>query len=217
MTIGDVCKKCNTGWMSGLEEAAAPLLTPLIEGRRQQYGNDELLVLRSWATKTAIGFACFSREAFRQSIPPGLAHGLLTAHTSAAEFPPVLAWAASYAPLGEFAYRYMSAQGVGQDPRTGQVHQVIRVVFIAGHAAFCVRLADDHAALRHLGWQPPLPEFTPLRPLKRDRRILVLAGSIDDAGVSETFNRSLFVSRGNVWPRRSWPAPTGLWSRRVRE
>ena len=49
-----VCHSCNTGWMSRLEGRAAPLLTPMIQGRPTALSQADQLVVATWATKTAI-------------------------------------------------------------------------------------------------------------------------------------------------------------------
>jgi hypothetical protein len=36
LTIKRVCRECNNGWMSQLEEAVQPVLTPMIEGRDRE-------------------------------------------------------------------------------------------------------------------------------------------------------------------------------------
>jgi len=76
--------------------------------------------------------------------------------------PYVQVWVASYMPLGQFSYRFMTAQGYGYHPETGQLHSVLRVAFVAGHAVFYVRLPDSPEA-QLLGWRDPLPQFTALQ------------------------------------------------------
>jgi hypothetical protein len=40
-TVGDVCRQCNSGWLSELEAAVKPLLTPMIRGDRQTLGPED--------------------------------------------------------------------------------------------------------------------------------------------------------------------------------
>jgi hypothetical protein len=54
MTVKAVCRNCNGGWMSGLEEAARPLLSPLIRGESQLLGKDDVIAVASWTVKTAL-------------------------------------------------------------------------------------------------------------------------------------------------------------------
>ncbi len=53
---GHICKKCNCGWMSELEGQTAPVLTPLISGKRSLFelSVDESLLISRWAVKTAL-------------------------------------------------------------------------------------------------------------------------------------------------------------------
>jgi hypothetical protein len=55
LLAGRVCKKCNCGWMSKLEDEAKPLLLPLIQGTRSLSTLDsaERLLLARWTAKTA--------------------------------------------------------------------------------------------------------------------------------------------------------------------
>ena len=50
------CKNCNNGWMSQLEQAACPLLLPMIQGEYTKLTTAEQAVVASWVTKTALVF-----------------------------------------------------------------------------------------------------------------------------------------------------------------
>jgi hypothetical protein len=52
---GRVCALCNNGWMSELENAAKPVLIPLIEQKRAvwELTVDESIVIAKWAVKSA--------------------------------------------------------------------------------------------------------------------------------------------------------------------
>jgi hypothetical protein len=52
---GRVCALCNNGWMSELENAAKPVLIPLIEQKRAiwELTADEAIVIAKWAVKSA--------------------------------------------------------------------------------------------------------------------------------------------------------------------
>ena len=53
--ISSVCRGCNNGWMSGLEEIAKPILSPLIVADRQtRLTTDQQVVVASWVWKVAI-------------------------------------------------------------------------------------------------------------------------------------------------------------------
>lgn len=55
LLTGRVCKECNNGWMSDLENAAKPVIADLIsgEGRLQALVRADRQVLSRWAVKTA--------------------------------------------------------------------------------------------------------------------------------------------------------------------
>ena len=50
-----VCAECNNGWMSRLEMAAAPLITPMLTGERRVTLNvDDHTTVALWVMKTAM-------------------------------------------------------------------------------------------------------------------------------------------------------------------
>lgn len=59
LVLGNVCEDCNKGWMSGLEQAAAPFLGAVAEGSKalSALNESELEVLGRWSAKTAYGFS----------------------------------------------------------------------------------------------------------------------------------------------------------------
>jgi hypothetical protein len=54
ITVGVVCGDCNHGWMNDLENAARPLLEPMIAGRRTTLDKPEQRALAAWGIKTAM-------------------------------------------------------------------------------------------------------------------------------------------------------------------
>ena len=54
--VQQVCEDCNSGWMSGLEDAAKPLFVDLSEHSRAEFSGQESRLLACWAVKTAIMF-----------------------------------------------------------------------------------------------------------------------------------------------------------------
>lgn len=54
----DVCKECNTGWMSRLENSAKAILGPFVfDGSSLRLSPDDLHVLAAWATKSWMAYA----------------------------------------------------------------------------------------------------------------------------------------------------------------
>lgn len=52
----DLVDACNDGWMSKLESAARPILTPMIDGEAATLSLGEQQILAAWAVKTAMVF-----------------------------------------------------------------------------------------------------------------------------------------------------------------
>jgi len=176
--------------MHGLEDAAIPILKPMIEGKKTRLSEREVKIARAWATKTALHFLYDGEDQWKYPIPQHLATSLFDGRRDYSPVPHVQVWSAFYNPLSMFAYRHMSALGYGEHPETKQVHVVLRSVFIVGHAMFYVRLPDSPVA-QNLGWMDPLPQFVPLHEPARTLKISWRKGSVDDFGVSETFNRHI--------------------------
>jgi hypothetical protein len=54
ITVRVVCKECNSKWMSKLEQAVRPILSPLIRGEEMVLSQDQQRVLATWIAKTAM-------------------------------------------------------------------------------------------------------------------------------------------------------------------
>lgn len=52
--IRRVCKTCNNGWMSQLQEAAKPLLTPMLDGDTITLNRQKQKIIAAWATMIAM-------------------------------------------------------------------------------------------------------------------------------------------------------------------
>jgi hypothetical protein len=68
LLAGEVCRSCNNGWMSGLENECRPLILALAGGRRRinELADKEALSLARWAVKTA--YALHSASNYRQIV-----------------------------------------------------------------------------------------------------------------------------------------------------
>ena len=53
-TVRAVCDDCNHGWLSQLEAAAKPVLTPLILGQPMELSVDDQRLIATWSCKTAL-------------------------------------------------------------------------------------------------------------------------------------------------------------------
>lgn len=118
ITIPNVCVDCNNGWMKRLEDDTKLILTPMIEGRARRLSVADQRVLFAWAAKTALNFAFWSESGFDWPIPSHLAHELYAGRVTREPMDHVGVWVTAYEPLGQFAYRFMAAQGYGNHPTT---------------------------------------------------------------------------------------------------
>jgi hypothetical protein len=64
-TVKCVCKACNTGWMSDLEDYAKPYLEPPLLGRGIVLFAEGQRMIARWAFKTALMIACGASEEAR--------------------------------------------------------------------------------------------------------------------------------------------------------
>src|ERR1022692_1424630 len=78
-TVRAVCDDCNHGWLSQLEAAAKPVLTPLILGQPAELSLDDQRLIAVWAFKTAlVAMLSSSNEQRAQGygVPAGEYHSL---------------------------------------------------------------------------------------------------------------------------------------------
>ena len=56
LVFGNVCKNCNNGWMSEMENQCSPILKDLISQNReaQSWGANEAKLIAKWAFKTSV-------------------------------------------------------------------------------------------------------------------------------------------------------------------
>jgi hypothetical protein len=64
-----VCGTCNSVWLSDLEKAAQPILTPMIHGEPMTLGAEEAETVAMWATKTALVFNALDAAEWRVAPP----------------------------------------------------------------------------------------------------------------------------------------------------
>ena len=64
-TVKMVCAACNNGWLSELEGAAKPVLTPLIRGESRRLPDDDQALIAEWTCKTALISLLISSEEAR--------------------------------------------------------------------------------------------------------------------------------------------------------
>lgn len=62
--LPDVCKTCNGGWMSNLEEVAKKLIPGLLEGKSKTIDPFEQLILAMWVIKMCIAYDATNDERY---------------------------------------------------------------------------------------------------------------------------------------------------------
>lgn len=62
MTVKRVCRVCNSGWMSALEETARPHLTPMIQGQGVLLQPEVQHLVSAWVVKTVMVLEFAHRE-----------------------------------------------------------------------------------------------------------------------------------------------------------
>lgn len=69
LIAGHVCKDCNNGWMSSLEQQAMPILKPLIMGERgvAELNQTERDIIGRWTAKTA--YCLNSASNYHKNVP----------------------------------------------------------------------------------------------------------------------------------------------------
>jgi len=101
-----VCPTCNGGWMSQLENAAKPVMEPLMLGthlpEQVELDSDSLRILATWATKTAMVMDC------SEDTPPLIPQAARTAFfESPSPFKGSRIWFAGFNPdYGHLTFRH---------------------------------------------------------------------------------------------------------------
>jgi hypothetical protein len=150
------CVVCNTGWMSDLEEIAAPILTPAILGNTVSWGTVEQRIVARWAYKTALMTDRTNKPElwttpdehfkylYERREPPPTAAIHLTRYVPSAGEVDFVAWVGSaWALVGQFDWMEFQAYRV-----TFNVGQLVFQVF--GHLA-----PDDQVLIFQAGFRLP--------------------------------------------------------------
>jgi len=72
-TVKMVCGSCNSGWLSELEGATKPILTPLIQGEGRRIPYEDQALIAAWTCKTALVSLLISSDEARLAgygVPP---------------------------------------------------------------------------------------------------------------------------------------------------
>ena len=107
-TVGTVCRACNNGWMSDLENASAPILKPLVRGEETTLTSAEQHQVATWAVKTMLMLRLVSWDGDSQELAPDTYSWLRRFGTPP---PAEQVWLASYAGEGQWpmTFHYYAA------------------------------------------------------------------------------------------------------------
>lgn len=98
-TVKNVCKSCNNGWMSRLEEIAQRVLAPIILDQSTTITVDDQPAIAMWTQKTALIAMLVSSEEERQNgygLPPKLYHDLYKQRENLEPLQPSQFWIGKY-------------------------------------------------------------------------------------------------------------------------
>jgi len=91
MTVLAFCQSCNSGWMSELEAATKPTLSPMLKGVPKVLGTTDERLLATWVMKTAMVAEYFNAD--RKYFTPQERYGVMKTLTPP---PSVRIWLAHY-------------------------------------------------------------------------------------------------------------------------
>lgn len=186
-TYKAVCKKCNNGWMSGVENATKPILAPMVRGQTVSLSADDRAVLSSWAVKTAMVFEHMSSKTLRYWREEERRAFAASPHRPPAGTEVL---AASYVG-SRLAFAYPGVHTIGRISGDRPVVPALRTTLVVGHVVLQV-LSDRYEEVTgSVGWSTPTPGYDRTMLLWPPARRVVewsTANALDDAAL-ELFAR----------------------------
>lgn len=173
-----VCKTCNTGWMSQLEDTAKPILAPLVRGLSSKLSFEAKKTIATWSVKTMMAVMTVANPA---RFPPGEwapeIRGLRPP-------PACFVWLASYggAHAGWVCPRIMSVRFDEYQPETRAELCTIAlgrlVVQVLGFSPQGPHPVDSGGVIQ-IWPSPPVPTATPALPMLSDDDLAAFANRFD--------------------------------------
>jgi hypothetical protein len=154
-TVKDFCVDCNTGWMSRLEVAAAPILTPLVKDEPSSLSALDQETLAIWATKTVLtagptnlGAQPFASESLYRWFG-----------TNQAPLPGSLVWVGRYEGEGQWPISFhLHGMAFGpadeQGQPVGEMFEGFHAVYAIGPLVLCVFTIEHPEPLTSGGSDP---------------------------------------------------------------
>lgn len=136
-SVNDVCRPCNEGWMSRIEQRAEPALSPLIRSlNATPLSRGDQGVVALWAYKRAIVFDLLNRTADRYFTEADR-HELFTTQTLPA--PDIHVWAAGFfGPQAATAVTYRILYNVRREHSADHPTDGYCLTLTVGHVALQV-------------------------------------------------------------------------------
>lgn len=131
--LSAVCATCNNEWLNQLEEAAAPLLTPLLDGDRVAISPLVQAIIGCWAYKTTVAFdACQTGKADGRRI--AAEHGTRRFYDDQRPPPGASVWLGRFAKdtITGFALPHLRVQLLAPQPPVVE-QGAERFTFVFGH------------------------------------------------------------------------------------
>lgn len=208
-TVQDVCGRCNSGWMSGLEAIAQRVLSPLILGRPHVIEPADQAPTTVWVHKSALVAMLVSSDEARADgygVPPGEYHDLYRARENGHPVPGTQCWIARYEGTRLASARVVPVDVVldGHDEPDRPMGYLMTIL-VGQLLLQAVRFATPHLAINVVN-VPAMHQIWPiLPPVKRSSHRVVT----DDDFLDVAGGRRL-VSTEPPLSIRSWRPATEL-------
>ena len=192
VTVNEVCKPCNEGWMHRMEEAVRPFLSQMIEGGPALVLDEvKATLLAAWIYKIMLLFDLVGPQEYRRFQRAQYEGFYERQHPPVAG---IVAWLASYAG---------SMKSTATDRGLAFTHNGGRLVvatFSIGYVAFQLLFYEPERLPQPGAWVPNIPpawmgRLSPLWPIVGNvllpsfRLKWPVAQTLDDAGLIELRNR----------------------------
>lgn len=165
LVLGDVCYRCNNGWLNDLETAVRPILIPLVDGTRNvtSLSDAERETLARWTLKTAFVIDATERKRF---IPAEHAQRIMRGEGLA---PGIAVFAHSHGQTATFARQITRNGFVPSDhavPNVAELHAAsYRCALLFGELLLLVTFWPPVEGWRFAIWPGVHHQIWPLEPL----------------------------------------------------
>ena len=207
--VQDVCGRCNSGWMSGLEAIAQRVLSPLILGRPHVVEPADQAPITAWVHKSALVAMLVSSDEARADgygVPPGEYHDLYRASENGYPLPGTQCWIARYEGTRLASARVVPvAVALGDHDEPDRPSGYLMTIVVGQLLLQAVRFTTPHLAINVVS-APAMHQIWPIVPPVRRSSNRVVT---DDEFFDVAGGRRL-VSSEPPLSIRSWTPATEL-------